>query len=187
MVQQRPIFGSKCLVSSLPPADILSQVVSNSNPTGNLTNLDLKKMAVVLLHYMVLHQKITNMKHKCAGTFLDNTLTVSWSMRMVACSKLATTGYLLQGLAARSRGQPRLAPTQWHMWPGNRMGWPMWPQEDFIYLRMSHVFSPILKKLSPSSATILEKLCMLWPKQISNLILMLGGKRLLLPRWKTHG
>jgi hypothetical protein len=38
-------------------ASINSQVVSNANPRGKLTNLDLK-MATVLLNYMVLEQAV---------------------------------------------------------------------------------------------------------------------------------
>jgi hypothetical protein len=59
------------------PPEILSQVILETNPAGNLTNSDLK-MAAVLIQYMIL-QQITNMKHKRAGTLLDNTPTISWS------------------------------------------------------------------------------------------------------------
>jgi hypothetical protein len=43
------------------PPEISTQVISDSNPTGSLTNSDLE-MAAVLLHYMVL-QQLVNMKH----------------------------------------------------------------------------------------------------------------------------
>jgi hypothetical protein len=83
------------------PSDISSQVISNSNPTGTLTNSDLE-MAAVLLHYMVL-QQCTPMKHKRAGTFSDNTPTVAWSTQMADWSQLPTAGRLLRGLAAIQR------------------------------------------------------------------------------------
>jgi hypothetical protein len=38
-------------------AAITKQVISDTNPHGTLTNLDLE-MAAVLLHYMVLQQKV---------------------------------------------------------------------------------------------------------------------------------
>jgi hypothetical protein len=80
------------------PPKISSKVVSNSNPTGTLTNLDLE-MAAALLQYVVL-QQITKMKHKDAGTFSDNMPTISWATRMADRSKSPTARRLLRSLTA---------------------------------------------------------------------------------------
>ncbi len=56
-------------------ASITSQVVSNANPRGTLTNSDLG-MAAVLLHYIVLKQAV-NLGYIRAGVWSDNTPTVA--------------------------------------------------------------------------------------------------------------
>jgi hypothetical protein len=81
--------------------DISSQVVSDKNPKGRLTNSDLE-MAAVLLHYMVLQQQI-DLRYVRAGVFSDNTPTVSWTKRMADKSQSLTAGRLLRGLAAIQR------------------------------------------------------------------------------------
>jgi hypothetical protein len=48
-------------------------------------------------------QQVTTMRHKQAGTFSDNTPTVSWSTRMADRSNGPTAGHLLRGLAAIQR------------------------------------------------------------------------------------
>ena len=80
---------------------VSSQVVSESNPRGKLTNSDLE-MAAVLLHYMVLQQQV-DLRYIRAGAFSDNTPTVAWSKRMADKSQSPTAGRLLRGLAAMQR------------------------------------------------------------------------------------
>jgi hypothetical protein len=81
--------------------NISSQVVSNKNPRGCLTNSDLE-LAAVLLHYMVLQQEV-DMRFKRAGVLSDNTPTVAWTKRMADKSQSPTAGRLLRGLAAMQR------------------------------------------------------------------------------------
>jgi hypothetical protein len=74
-------------------AAITKQVISDTNPRGTLTNLDLE-MAAVLLHYMVLQQKV-DLQFVRAGVWSDNTPTVAWTKRMADCSQAPTAGRLL--------------------------------------------------------------------------------------------
>jgi hypothetical protein len=83
-----------------PPA-ISSQVVSDANPRGRLTNSDLE-MAAVLLHYMILQQEV-DLRFIRTGIWSDNTPTVAWTRRMADRSQAPTAGRLLRGLAAVQR------------------------------------------------------------------------------------
>jgi hypothetical protein len=80
---------------------IASQVVSDDNPHGRLTNSDLE-MAAVLLQYIVLQQEV-DMQFARAGVLSDNTPTVAWTTRMADKSQSPTAGRLLRGLAAMQR------------------------------------------------------------------------------------
>jgi hypothetical protein len=82
-------------------ASITSQVVSDANPRGKLTNSDLE-MAAVLLHYMVLEQAV-DLRYIRAGVWSDNTPTVAWTKRMADRSQAPTAGRLQRGLAAFQR------------------------------------------------------------------------------------
>jgi hypothetical protein len=80
---------------------IASQVVSNDNPHGRLTNSDLE-MAAVLLQYMVLQREV-EMQFARAGVLSDNTPTVAWTTRMADKTQSPSAGRLLRGLAAIQR------------------------------------------------------------------------------------
>lgn len=85
------------------PTSVSSQVVSEANPKGHLTNSDLE-LAGVLLHYSVLEEVLDNqMRHSRVGIFCDNTPAVYWTARMADKSQSATSGRLLRGLAMRQR------------------------------------------------------------------------------------
>jgi hypothetical protein len=95
--------------ASLPPIvwrmpfdlAVSSQVVSDKNLHGRLTNSDLE-MAAVLMQYMILQQHV-DLQYVRAGVFSDNTPTVAWSKRMADKSQYPTAGRLLRGLAAIQR------------------------------------------------------------------------------------
>ncbi len=163
------------------PAEIASKVVSNSNPTGSLTNSDLE-MAAVLLHYMVL-QQITPMKHKRAGTFSDNTPTVSWSTRMADRSKSPTAGRLLRGLAAIQR-ETQAGPYTVASVAGKKN------QMADVSSRSFHIVhdSAFLSHFNLSFPLPQQqswKIVHLMPEPTSNVIPTLGGKRLPPPRWMS--
>jgi len=83
------------------PPDITAAVVSDSNPTGSLTNSDLE-MAGVLLHHLVLETLIRT-KHCHLATLCDNSPSVAWVNRMAAKSSSPVAHRLLRGLALRQR------------------------------------------------------------------------------------
>jgi hypothetical protein len=62
--------------------DITNQVVSDDNPTGTITNLDLE-LVVVLLQVAVLCSQV-DPTHKKLGILSDNSATVYWAKRMAS-------------------------------------------------------------------------------------------------------
>jgi hypothetical protein len=80
------------------PPNIESEVVSNDNPDGRLTNSDLELAAEALTVGVVL-ATAPEVKHIPLGTLCDNTPTVSWINRMASKAKGPTAGRLLWGLA----------------------------------------------------------------------------------------
>jgi hypothetical protein len=82
------------------PSDIEARIVSDKNPTGDITNSDLE-MAGVLLQWLILEQCApTALAHTHVGIFCDNTPTVAWTSRLHS-SKSKTAGFLLRALAVR--------------------------------------------------------------------------------------
>ena len=80
------------------PEDIQRQVVSDSNPTGTLTNSDLE-LAAEVLAVGVLIDHTPSVKRMTVGTLCDNTPTVSWINNMASKASTPTAGRLLRGLA----------------------------------------------------------------------------------------
>jgi hypothetical protein len=80
------------------PQDIASEVVSDDNPEGRLTNSDLELAAEVMAVGVAL-AVAPNIKHVPLGTLCDNTPTVSRIEKMASKAKGPTAGCLLRGLA----------------------------------------------------------------------------------------
>ncbi len=80
------------------PPDISSNVVTDTNPHGGITNSDLELAAEVLAIGVILEQA-PNVKHAPLGTLCDNMPTVSWVDRMASKAKTPTAGRLLHRLA----------------------------------------------------------------------------------------
>jgi hypothetical protein len=80
------------------PQDIASEVRSQTNLTGSLTNSDLELAAEIFAIGIILETAPT-IKHKTIGTLCDNSPTVSWIERMASKSIFPTAGRLLRGLA----------------------------------------------------------------------------------------
>jgi hypothetical protein len=162
---------------------IASQVVSDDNPHGRLTNSDLE-MAAVLLHYMVLHQEV-DMRFARAGALSDNTPTVAWTTRMADKSQSPTAGRLLRGLAAIQRAsqagpltvasiagvENSMADVASRSFGQNRV-----PDTCFL-TQFTHTF-PLPKQLS-------WKHVLLMPEKISLVTSTLRGTRLPLQQWMT--
>ena len=80
------------------PPDITSNVVTDVNPDGGITNSDLELAAEVLAIGVILEQA-PNITHAPLGTLCDNTPTVSWVDKMASKAKTPVAGRLLRGLA----------------------------------------------------------------------------------------
>ena len=72
------------------PRDITAAVISESNPTGTLTNSDLE-MAAVVLQLNVLEPLVPSMYHKSTHIHSDNTPSVAWWTKMA--TKTANSEY----------------------------------------------------------------------------------------------
>ena len=59
---------------------VSSQVVSDDNPTGRITNLDLELVGLVL-QYCAL-EELADLMHKQVAVYSDNSPTVYWAKRM---------------------------------------------------------------------------------------------------------
>jgi hypothetical protein len=85
------------------PPDITAAVVSESNPTGTLTNSDLQ-MAAVVLHLNVLEPLVPLMHHKSMQIHSDNTPSVAWLTKMATKAANSDAAHrLVRGLALRQR------------------------------------------------------------------------------------
>ena len=85
------------------PWDITAAVISESNPTGTLTNSDLE-MAAVVLQLNVLESLVPTMYHKSAHVHSDNTPSVAWWTKMATKTANSNAAHrLVRGLAIRQR------------------------------------------------------------------------------------
>jgi hypothetical protein len=98
------------------PPDITSQVISDKNPAGVLTNSDLK-MAGVLYHFLALEQMGVPLRHASVTIGCDNSPAVAWTQRMAARAASPVVYCLLRGLAMWKRTTqatpPRTKPRGW--------------------------------------------------------------------------
>ena len=85
------------------PQDITAAVISESNPTGTLTNSDLE-MAAVVLQLNVLEPLVATMRHKSVQIHSDNTPSVAWWTKMATKTAKSDAAHrLVRGLAIRQR------------------------------------------------------------------------------------
>jgi hypothetical protein len=167
-------------------AYIKSQVISDDNPRGTLTNSDLE-MAAVLLHYMVLDQQV-DLRYVRTGVWSDNTPTVAWTKRMADHSQAPTAGRLLRGLAAFQR-EAQAGPLTIGSIAGKDNDMADVASRSFdiscdtaFLTHFTHRF-PLPQRQS-------WKLVPLTPDRISLVTSTLDGKRLQLQQWTTaarHG
>jgi hypothetical protein len=163
---------------------ISSQVVSDKNPRGRLTNSDLE-MAAVLMHYMILQQQV-DIRYVRAGVFSDNTPTVAWSKRMADKSQSPTAGRLLRGLAAMQRAT-RAGPLTVASIAGksNDMADVASRSYNTAAIVPDSPFLTHFNSLFPLPQKLSWQLVHLTPEMTSLVISTLGGKRLPLQQWMT--
>jgi hypothetical protein len=97
------------------PQDITTDVVSDSNPTGRITNSDLE-MAGVLLQEAVLEKHLGPAMigaHTAIGS--DNSPAVAWTTRMATRSASPISYHLLKGFAMRQRVTRSAPPSVYHV------------------------------------------------------------------------
>jgi hypothetical protein len=83
--------------------DITAAVISESNPTGALTNSDLEMVAVVL-QFNVLEALVPSMHHKLIQIHSNNTPSVAWLTKMATKTANSDASHrLVRGLALRQR------------------------------------------------------------------------------------
>jgi hypothetical protein len=164
--------------------DIATQVVSDTNPRGRLTNSDLE-LAAVLLHYMVLQQEV-DMRFKRAGALSDNTPTVAWTKRLADKSQSHTAGRLLRGLAATLR-EAQAGPLTVASVAGrnNKMADVASRSFNTPNLVNDALFLTHFISLFPLPQSQSWKLVHLMPEKISLVTSTLAGQRLPLQRWMT--
>jgi hypothetical protein len=80
------------------PADITTSIISDSNPSGTITNSDLE-MAGVLMHESVLEEALGAEAMVTAQMAIgcNNSAAVAWTQRMATHSKSPTSFRLLKG------------------------------------------------------------------------------------------
>jgi hypothetical protein len=163
---------------------ISSQVVSDKNPRGRLTNSDLE-MAAVLMHYMILQQQV-DLRYVRAGVFSDNTPTVAWSKRMADKSQSYTAGRLLRGLAAMQRAT-RAGPLTVASIAGktNDMADIASRSYNTAAIVPDSPFLTHFDSRFPLPQDLSWQLVHLTPEKTSLVISTLGGKRLPLQQWMT--
>jgi hypothetical protein len=71
------------------PPDITASIITESNPTGTLTNSDLELAGLVLL-WIVMNHVCTDLKEKRVALFSNNSPSVGCVQRMVVRSSLVT-------------------------------------------------------------------------------------------------
>jgi hypothetical protein len=113
-------FGGKTQLAPIVwqvqwPKDITTAVVSDSNPSGRLTNSDLE-MAWVLLHEAVLEAQLGQ---AMAGTQIaigsDNSPAVAWTTWMATQSTSTVSFHLVKGFAMRQRHTHSASPAVYHV------------------------------------------------------------------------
>ncbi len=85
------------------PDDIKANITSYNNPTGKITNSDLK-MAGLLLLWLTMEGVCGPLHEKRVTLFSDNTPTVGW-VTCLASKKSTVAEHLIQALALRLKSQ----------------------------------------------------------------------------------
>ena len=164
------------------PPDITAAVVSDSNPTGTLTNSDLE-MAAVVLHVNTLELVAPCLRHKHILVHSDNTPSVAWVTKMATKTAKSDAAHrLLRGLAIRQRMLESAPVSIAHVAGVDNAladiaSRPIPPQldDDAAFLTHFDCKFPLQnrywQRASPGSA------------QLYNVILTLRGQRLTLQRW----
>ena len=163
------------------PRDITAAVISESNPTGTLTNSDLE-MAAVVLQLNVLEPLVATMRHKSVHIHSDNTPSVAWWAKMATKTAKSDAAHrLVRGLAIRQRMLESSPVNITHVAGKENTLADIASRaitqidDDFAFLTHFDTLFPLQgrywQRASPP------------PELLSNVILTLRGQRLTLQRW----
>ncbi len=163
------------------PRDITAAVVSESNPTGTLTNSDLE-MAAVVLHLSTLESVVPSLRHKHIFVHSDNTPSVAWVTKMATKTTQSDAAHrLIRGLALRHRMLESAPVSISHVAGTDNVladiaSRPI-PTIDDDSAFLTHFDSafPLQHRYWRRASPV--------PVQLSNVILTLRGQRLRMQRW----
>jgi hypothetical protein len=163
------------------PPDITAAVVSESNPTGALTNSDLE-MAAVVLHLNVLEPLVPSMHHKSMQIHSDNTPSVAWLTKMATKTANSDAAHrLVRGLALRQR-MLHSAPVSITHVAGADNNLADIASRAITHLDDDHAFLTHFDNLFPLQERFWQRASPP-PAQLSNVISTLRGQRLTMQRW----
>ncbi|KAI2511269.1 adenylate kinase [Fragilaria crotonensis] len=163
------------------PRDITAAIISESNPTGKLTNSDLE-MAAVVLHLSVLESVVPSLRHKHIFVHSDNTPSVAWVTKMATKTAQSDAAHrLVRGLALRQRMLESAPVSISHVAGTDNVladiaSRPI-PTIDDDSAFLTHFDSafPLQNRYWRRASPL--------PVQLSNVILTLRGQRLTMQRW----
>ena len=163
------------------PLDITAAVVSESNPTGTLTNSDLE-MAAVVLQLNVLEPLVPSMHHKSLQIHSDNTPSVAWLTKMATKTANSDAAHrLVRGLALRQR-MLHSAPVSITHVAGADNNLADIASQAITHLDDDHAFLTHFDNLFPLQERFWQRASPP-PAQLSNVISTLRGQRLTMQRW----
>jgi hypothetical protein len=163
------------------PQDITAAVVSESNPTGALTNSDLE-MAAVVLHLNVLDPLVPSMHHKSMQIHRDNTPSVAWLTEMATKTANSDAAHrLVRGLALRQQ-MLHSAPVSITHVAGADNNLADIASRAITQLDDAHAFLTRFDNLFPLQERFWQHASPP-PAQLSNVISTLRGHSLTMQRW----
>ena len=163
------------------PRDITAAVVSESNPTGTLTNSDLE-MAAVVLQLNVLEPLVATMRHKSVHIHSDNTPSVAWWSKMATKTAKSDAAHrLVRGLAIRQRMLESSPVNITHV-AGKENTLADIASRAIPQIDDDHAFLTHFDSLFPLQERYWQRASPP-PELLSNVILTLRGQRLTLQRW----
>jgi hypothetical protein len=157
-------------------------VVSESNPTGTLTNSDLE-MAAVVLQLNVLEPLVATMRHKSVHIHSDNTPSVAWWTKMATKTAKSDAAHrLVRGLAIRQRLLESSPVNITHVAGKENTLADITASEAITQIDADAAFLTHFDNLFPLQGRYWQRASPP-PELLSNVILTLRGQRLTLQRW----
>ncbi len=166
------------------PRDITAAVVSESNPTGTLTNSDLE-MAAVVLHLNTLECLAPILRHKHVFVHSDYTPSVAWLTKMATKSAKSDAAHrLVRGLALRQR-MLESAPVSIAHVAGTDNALADIASRKITQIDDDAAFLMHFDSVFPLQDRYWQRASPP-PAQLSNVILTLRGQRLTVQRWMVQ-